>query len=63
MGERNQGGKSLRQIVAGEVFPATDWNHLRKRGIDLRDQMDAQIATVTKRGRLSYLLIRTCLRL
>jgi hypothetical protein len=45
---RYQNGESLKQIAGELVSPVTVWNHLKKRGITLRDKVEAQIATVMK---------------
>src|SRR5271157_6554003 len=40
---RYQAGESLKQIAGGAVSPVTVWLHLRKRGVKLRDKVEAQI--------------------
>ncbi|HXW37596.1 MAG TPA: hypothetical protein VEJ36_06835, partial [Nitrososphaerales archaeon] len=41
-------GESLKDISGSLVSPATVFNHLRRRGVELRDKVDAQIVKVTK---------------
>ena len=41
-------GRSLKQIAGDLVGPATVWNHLKARGVVLRDRVEAQIQAVTK---------------
>ncbi len=45
---RYESGESLNQIAAGELSPVTVFSHLRKRGMKLRDKVEAQIKAVTK---------------
>jgi hypothetical protein len=45
---RYEKGESLKQIAGDQVEPATVWSHLRRRGVKLRDKVEAQIAAVTK---------------
>lgn len=45
---RYQAGESLKQIAGELVNPVTVWNHLRRRGLILRDKVEAQIQAVTK---------------
>ena len=45
---RYQAGESLKQIAGDNLSPATVFLHLRKRGIKLRDKVEAQIQVVTK---------------
>lgn len=45
---RYQNGESLKQIAGDSVDPVTVCNHLHKRGLQLRDKIEAQIAAVTK---------------
>lgn len=44
---RYQGGESLGQIAGDFLSPVTVFNHLRKRGLQLRDKVEAQIKAVT----------------
>jgi LAGLIDADG DNA endonuclease family protein len=53
--ERYQAGESLKRIAAGNVVPVTVWNHLRARGIVLRNKAEAQILAVTKYEKKSFL--------
>jgi LAGLIDADG-like domain len=45
--ERYQKGESLKQIAGDTLSPVTVFNHLHKRGIQLRDKVEAQIKAVT----------------
>ncbi|HVB95169.1 MAG TPA: LAGLIDADG family homing endonuclease [Nitrososphaerales archaeon] len=45
---RYQNGESLKQIAEGLVSPVSVFNHLRKRGVQLRDRVEAQIKTVKR---------------
>jgi hypothetical protein len=45
---RYQNGESLKQIAGDRVDPVSVFNHLHKRGIKLRDKVEAQIKAVTK---------------
>lgn len=45
---RYQKGESLKQIAGESFSPVTVFNHLRKRGLQLRDKVEAQIEAVTK---------------
>lgn len=49
-----QAGESLKQIAGGKVDPVTIWNHLKARGLVLRDKVEAQIKAVTKYGRRPF---------
>jgi LAGLIDADG-like domain len=51
---RYAAGESLKRIAAGEYDPVTVWNHLKKRGVRLRDKVEAQIKAVTKHERHSF---------
>jgi hypothetical protein len=51
---RYQSGESLKQIAGSDVNPVSVFNHLRKRGIDLRDKVEAQIKAVTKFQKTSF---------
>ena len=46
--QRYQKGESLNQIAGGALSPVTVFNHLHKRGLQLRDKVEAQIEAVTK---------------
>jgi len=45
---RYQSGESLKQIAAAKVDSVTVWLHLKKRGVQLRDRIEAQIKAVSK---------------
>jgi hypothetical protein len=45
---RYEEGQSLAQIATNQVTAATVLNHLRMRGVQLRDKVEAQIKAVTK---------------
>jgi hypothetical protein len=47
-------GESLKEIAGVEVSNATIWNHLKKRGVILRDKVGAQIEAVSKYGRRPF---------
>src|SRR5580658_9094520 len=49
--KRYEAGESLKQIAANEFSPVTVFLHLRKRGLQLRDKVEAQIEAVTKHAR------------
>lgn len=51
---RYQDGESLKQIAGDEVDPVTVWNHLRSRGVVLRDRVEAQIKAVMKYERCPF---------
>lgn len=51
---RYQAGESLKQIAGERVGPVTVFNHLRKRGIVLRDKVEAQIQAVTKYEKIPF---------
>jgi hypothetical protein len=46
--KRYEAGESLKQIAGEEANHVTVFNHLRKRGLQLRDKVEAQIAAVSK---------------
>ena len=46
--KRYEAGESLKQIAAGSVDAVTVWSHLRRRGMVLRDRVEAQITAVSK---------------
>ncbi|MDA4131625.1 MAG: hypothetical protein OK454_00670 [Thaumarchaeota archaeon] len=52
--ERYQSGESLKQIAGNSVDPVTVFNHMHKRGIRLRDKVEAQIKAVTKHERRPF---------
>jgi hypothetical protein len=52
--KRYEAGASLKQIAAGSVDAVTVWEHLRKRGIVLRDKVEAQIKAVSKYERWPF---------
>jgi hypothetical protein len=45
---RYEAGESLTDIAGEQVSPVTVFNHLHKRGVKLRDKVEAQIEAVTK---------------
>ncbi len=45
---RYESGESLKTISGGKLSPVTVFLHLRKRGVRLRDKIEAQIQAVTK---------------
>ncbi len=47
-------GESLKQIAGGEVSPVTVFLHLRKRGLQLRDKIEALIETITKHPKTPF---------
>jgi hypothetical protein len=51
---RYRAGESLKQIAGGDVSPVTVWNHLRLRGLSLRNKVEAQIQAVTKHERRPF---------
>lgn len=51
---RYQSGESLKKIAAREFSPATVLLHLRRRGVELRDKVEAQIQAVTKYERRPF---------
>ena len=51
---RYQAGESLKQIAGEDLSPVTVFLHLRKRGIKLRDKVEAQIQAVTKYDRRPF---------
>jgi len=46
--KRYQNGESLKQIAGETVDPVTVFNHLKRRGLKLRDKVEAQIKSVQK---------------
>jgi LAGLIDADG-like domain len=52
--KRYESGDSLKQIAAEDVDPVTVWNHLKARGLVLRDKVEAQIQAVTKYERKPF---------
>lgn len=52
--QRYQKGESLKQIAGGEVSPVTVFLHLRKRGVQLRDKIEALIETITKHPKTTF---------
>jgi hypothetical protein len=52
--KRYEAGESLKQIAREKVDPVTVFNHLRKRGLQLRDKVEAQIEAVTKFTRTPF---------
>jgi hypothetical protein len=51
---RYQSGESLKQIAGDGVVSVIVFNHLRRRGLQLRDKVEAQIEAVTKFKKLSF---------
>jgi len=51
---RYQAGESLNQIARNELSPVTVLIHLRRRGLPLRDRVEAQIKAVTKHRKTSF---------
>jgi hypothetical protein len=51
---RYQAGESLKTIAGETVDPVTVWNHLKARGLVLRDKIEAQINAVTKYERKPF---------
>jgi hypothetical protein len=51
---RYNSGESLKQIAADTVDPVTVWNHLKSKGLVLRDRVEAQIQAVTKYKRKRF---------
>ena len=47
-------GESLKRIAGGSVDPVTVWNHLKRRGVALRNKVEAQIEAVTKYERKPF---------
>ncbi|TLY01212.1 MAG: hypothetical protein E6K95_07135 [Thaumarchaeota archaeon] len=47
-------GESLKQVSGGEVSPVTVFLHLRKRGVQLRDKIEALIETNTKHRKTPF---------
>ena len=52
---RYQKGESLKQIAGDAVDAVTVFNHLRKRGLQLRNKVEAQIQAVTKYEKTYFL--------
>jgi hypothetical protein len=52
--KRYEAGESLKQIAANEFSPVTVFLHLKKRGLQLRDKVEAQIKAVTKHPRTPF---------
>ncbi len=51
---RYEAGESLKDIAGKQVNHVTVYNHLHKRGIKLRDKVEAQIKAVTKFQRMPF---------
>ena len=51
---RYEDGESLKRIAGENVDPVTVWNHLKSRGVALRDKVEAQILAVTKHERKPF---------
>ncbi len=52
--KRYEAGESLKQIAGSELSPVTVFLHLKKRGLRLRDKVEAQIEAVTKHPRTAF---------
>jgi LAGLIDADG-like domain len=52
--ERYGSGESLSRIAGEEYSPVTVWNHLRRRGVKLRDKIEAQIKAVSRYERRPF---------
>jgi hypothetical protein len=52
--KRYEAGESLKQIAGEEVNSVTVFKHLRKRGLQLRDKVEAQIKAVTKHPKTQF---------
>jgi len=52
--KRYEAGESLKQIAGEEVDHVTVFNHLRKRGLQLRDKVEAQIKAVSIHPRTPF---------
>lgn len=51
---RYRAGESLKEIAGSGYSPVTVWNHLRRRGVKLRDKVEAQISAVTRHERKRF---------
>jgi hypothetical protein len=51
---RYAAGESLKQIAGSQLSPATVFHHLKKRGVELRDKVEAQIKAVSKHERKPF---------
>ena len=51
---RYEAGESLKQIARDEVSPVTVFLHLRKRGVQLRDKIEALIKAITKHPKTPF---------
>jgi hypothetical protein len=52
--KRYKDGESLKQIAGDEVNHVTVFNHLKRRGLQLRDRMEAQIKAVSKHEKRGF---------
>jgi len=52
---RYESGESLKRIAGASVSVATVWSHLKGRGIQLRDKVEAQIQAVSKYERKPFM--------
>jgi intein-encoded DNA endonuclease-like protein len=52
--KRYRAGESLKKIAGTDLSPVTVFYHLTKRGIRLRDKVEAQIKAVTKHAKSSF---------
>ena len=52
--KRYEAGESLKQVAGNELSPVTVFLHLKKRGVQLRDKVEAQIEAVTKYERAPF---------
>ena len=53
--QRYQSGESLTQIAGGIVSPVSVFNHMKRRGIRLRDKVEAQLKAVKKFEKFPFL--------
>ena len=51
---RYRAGESLKMIAGKEVDTVTVWTHLKRRGVPMRDKVEAQIAAVSKHVRKPF---------
>jgi hypothetical protein len=51
---RYEAGESLKQIAGDVVDLVSVWNHLRRRGVRLRDKVEAQIQRVSKHSKKPF---------
>lgn len=51
---RYESGESLKKIAGGSMSPVTVFTHLKRRGVRLRDKIEAQIEAVSKYARRPF---------